>query len=97
MILWDASALSPSCIGVLSVLELTFACTVAPAHDPHKAELILESTPEGAGGCFYEEWKTAEETGMVRHFFPWWMERHYCAKAVDQGSLSEEERVALFS
>jgi tetratricopeptide (TPR) repeat protein len=43
MILWDASALSPSCIGVLSVLELTFACTVAPAHDPHKAELILES------------------------------------------------------
>ena len=32
------------------------------------------------------------ETGMVRHFFPWWMERRYRAKAVDEASLSEEER-----
>lgn len=55
-------------------------------------EQILESTPQGVGGCFYEEWKTAEETGMVRHFFPWWEERHYCAKAVEASSLSEEER-----
>ena len=27
------------------------------------------------GGCFHEEWQKAGETGMVRHFFPWWMER----------------------
>ena len=33
-------------------------------------EEILESTPDGVGGCFYEEWQTASETGMVRHFFP---------------------------
>jgi hypothetical protein len=58
-------------------------------------EQILESTPQGVGGCFYEEWKTAEETGMVRHFFPWWMERHYCAKAVAESSLSEEERALV--
>jgi hypothetical protein len=57
---------------------------------PH-AELILESTPDGVGGCFHEEWQKAGETGMVRHFFPWWMERRYRAQAVDEASLTEEE------
>jgi hypothetical protein len=56
------------------------------------AELILESTPDGVGGCFHEEWQKAGETGMVRHFFPWWMERRYRATAVDEASLTEEER-----
>ena len=56
------------------------------------AELILESTPDGVGGCFHEEWQKAPETGMARHFFPWWMERRYRAKAVDEASLTEEER-----
>jgi hypothetical protein len=56
------------------------------------AELILESTPDGVGGCFYEEWQKAGETGMVRHFFPWWMERRYQAQAVEESSLTEEER-----
>jgi hypothetical protein len=56
------------------------------------AEVILESTPQGAGGCFYEEWRKAGETGTVRHFFPWWMETRYRADAVDEASLSEEER-----
>ena len=56
------------------------------------AELILESTPDGVGGCFHEEWQKAGETGMVRHFFPWWMERQYRTRAVDAGSLSDEER-----
>jgi hypothetical protein len=56
------------------------------------AELILESTPDGVGGCFHEEWQKAQETGLVRHFFPWWMERRYRARAVDEASLTEEER-----
>ena len=56
------------------------------------AEVILESTPDGVGGCFHEEWLKAAETGMVQHFFPWWMERRYRATAVDEASLSEEER-----
>lgn len=56
------------------------------------AETILESTPSGAGGCFYEDWQKAGETGAVSHFFPWWMERRYRAKAVKETSLSEEER-----
>jgi len=56
------------------------------------AELILESTPDGVGGCFYEEWQKANEQGMARHFFPWWMERKYRTKAVDEASLTDEER-----
>ncbi len=56
------------------------------------AELILESTPDGVGGCFHEEWQKAGETGMARHFFPWWMERRYRARAADEASLTEEER-----
>jgi len=55
-------------------------------------ELVLESTPEGIGGCFYEEWQQASETGMVRHFFPWWMEPAYRAEPVDASSLTSEER-----
>ena len=57
-----------------------------------RAELILESTPNGVGGCFHEEWQKAAETGMVRHFFPWWMEGRYRAEAVEESTLTEEER-----
>jgi len=56
------------------------------------AELILESTPDGVGGCFHEEWQKAGETGMVKHFFPWWMERRYRAGTVEEASLTDEER-----
>ena len=59
------------------------------------AEMVLESTPQGVGGCFHEEWLKADETGMVRHFFPWWMETGYRAKAVDEGSLTEEEQALM--
>ena len=57
-----------------------------------EAEVILESTPLGVGGCFYDEWQKAGETGTVRHFFPWWMEPRYRAGPVDEASLTEEER-----
>ena len=56
-----------------------------------EGELILESTPEGVGGCFHEEWQKAGETGLVRHFFPWWMEPRYRAFPVAAASLAEEE------
>lgn len=58
-------------------------------------EQILESTPNGVGGCFYDEWHSAAETGTVRHFFPWWMEERYRAHAVDPDSMSEEERLLV--
>ena len=60
-----------------------------------EGELILESTPDGVGGCFHELWLKAPETAMVRHFFPWWMEGRYRAPAVDAQTLTEEERALI--
>lgn len=57
-----------------------------------EGELVLESTPNGAQGHFYEEWMRAEETGMVRHFFPWWMEPAYVASRVAEADWTDEER-----
>ena len=57
---------------------------------PPDGEVVLESTPNGAGGCFYEEWQKADEKSYTRHFLPWWWEESYRSSpaAVD---LSEEE------
>jgi hypothetical protein len=52
-------------------------------------ELVLESTPNGACGCFYEEWQQAEQNGVVRHFFPWWLEPGYVSAPVTE--LSDDE------
>ena len=49
---------------------------------PESGEVVLESTPNGAGGVFYEEWQRAEESGYTRHFFPWWFEDAYRLKTV---------------
>jgi hypothetical protein len=69
-------------------------------------ELVLESTPCGAYGAFYEEWKSgveptdgrvlADETqrrdeGMVRHFLPWWLEPAYVGPAVRAETMTAEE------
>ncbi len=59
---------------------------------PAGGELVLESTPQGAQGCFWEEWQRAAETGTVRHFFPWWWEESYVGTAVAEDALEEEER-----
>jgi hypothetical protein len=59
---------------------------------PPRGELVLESTPNGAEGCFWTEWMQAEATGTVRHFFPWWWEASYVADAVEAETLDAEER-----
>lgn len=62
---------------------------------PKNGEMVLESTPNGAGGAFYEEWQRADETGYTRHFFPWWYDGQYAAD-VDSAShslTSEEEEL----
>ncbi len=61
--------------------------TLAPG-----AEMVLESTPDGAGGCFYDEWQRAPETGLVRHFFPWWLEEEYVSPPVDPQTYTQEEQ-----
>jgi hypothetical protein len=55
-------------------------------------ELVLESTPMGAAGCFWKEWQEANKTGAVQHFFPWWMEDAYVGRAVEESSLNDAER-----
>jgi len=59
-------------------------------------ELVMESTPNGAYGCFYEEWgRATDDAGelagqqVVRHFFPWWMESAYVSVPVTE--FTEEE------
>jgi hypothetical protein len=54
---------------------------------PEDGEIVLESTPNGAGGIFYEEWQRAEETGYARHFFPWWYGDEY--RVLNKGATLE--------
>jgi hypothetical protein len=59
-------------------------------------EMVMESTPNGAYGCFYEEWGRAGLSGglgsdVVRHFFPWWMEEAYAGAPVDWAEVREDE------
>jgi len=69
-----------------------------------EGEMVLESTPNGAYGCFYQEWvaagqRVSESAGqrvgsVVRHFFPWWMEEAYVADAV---TYLRDDELALMS
>jgi hypothetical protein len=58
-------------------------------------ELVMESTPNGAYGCFYEEWGRAglPSHGVVQHFFPWWREKEYVADAVTEFTEEEQKLV----
>lgn len=60
-------------------------------------EIVLESTPNGAGGLFYEEWRRAEETGYTQHFFPWWFDAAYVLEkgASFQPTVEEAELQSL--
>ncbi|HEV2397778.1 MAG TPA: terminase [Candidatus Sulfotelmatobacter sp.] len=57
-------------------------------------EVVLESTPRGASGLFYEEWQKAGEQGYTKHFFPWWYERSYKEDVSKRpvGALTDEEK-----
>ncbi len=55
-------------------------------------EIVMESTPNGAGGLFYDEWQRANETGYEKHFFPWWFEPSYRMEpGSDMFPLAEDE------
>ena len=56
-------------------------------------EMVMESTPNGAYGCFYDEWLSAAEKDVRRHFFPWWMEAEYVAAA--PAEIAAEERALM--
>ena len=65
-----------------------------------EGELVLESTPCGAYGGFYDEWCAGvddasadgvAQDGLVRHFLPWWMEPAYVGRGVDAAAMTEDE------
>jgi hypothetical protein len=58
---------------------------------PPQGEIFLESTPNGAGGTFYDEWQRAPQTGYVRHFYPWWWDPNYRRK-IEVVEFSDQER-----
>jgi len=61
---------------------------------PSRGTMDLESTPNGMGGYFFEEWMRAQEpyAEFKSHFYPWWWQEEYKeSKAVDKDSLSDEE------
>lgn len=58
---------------------------------------MLESTPSGASGCFYEEWQSADEMGYARHFFPWWYEASYRSEhEISALTAGEQKLVTLY-
>jgi hypothetical protein len=63
---------------------------------PATGELVLESTPNGADGCFFEEWQRSSSVvsgeSLVGHFFPWWWEPEYATTEVKEADWTEEER-----
>ncbi len=64
--------------------------TLSPA-----GRLAMESTPNGAWGCFWKEWQNAEKTNTVQHFFPWWMEDAYQGEPAAAETLNERERLLM--
>lgn len=64
---------------------------------PPGGEIVLESTANGVGGCFYTAWQRAEERGYVRHFFPWWMDAGYRLASTSVGALTAEEQKLVAS
>ena len=61
---------------------------------PRDGDIVLESTPNGAGGVFYEEWQHARDARYTQHFFPWWYDDEYRDKAgaIEVEPLTEEEQ-----
>jgi hypothetical protein len=57
---------------------------------PPDGEIFLESTPNGAGGAFYDEWQHASQTGYTRHFYPWWWDPNY-RRRVEIAEFTDQE------
>lgn len=54
--------------------------------------VVIESTPNGMGGHFYELWQGAPDNGWLPLFYPWWWEPQYRLRGVEVGALSDDER-----
>ena len=69
-------------------------------------ELVLESTPSGAYGAFYQAWLSGVDAaaggpgilagldgeGPARHFLPWWLEPNYTGAPIAPEAWTAEEQ-----
>ena len=97
-------------VGRSSTLQLFHGSEVAywPNASAHKAgaiqtvpdlpgtEIILESTANGVGGMFYEDWKATErgEGEYINVFVPWFWQDEYRRPAPGFKRTADEERLA---
>lgn len=61
---------------------------------PADGTVDIESTPNGMGGYFFEEWQRAQEekAEFRSHFYPWWWQEEYQLEPpVKEDSLSDYE------
>lgn len=61
---------------------------------PKGGTMDLESTPNGMGGYFFEEWMRSGDPNaeFSRHFYPWWWQEEYeDEKKADRLTIDEKE------
>jgi hypothetical protein len=63
------------------------------------SEVVNESTPNGAAGFYYEQWRAAVEgrSGYKPHFFPWWKHPEYRVPLADAFSPRTRTEELLLS
>lgn len=62
---------------------------------PSGGTIDLESTPNGMGGYFFEEWQRSTQPGAEfrNHFYPWWWQDEYAQDPpTPEDELTEEEQ-----
>ncbi len=83
--------------------EVTFNSLLESIPGPeHGSEVINESTPNGVGGFYYEQWQAAVrgESGYTPHFFRWWDHPEYFlplepGETIEPANELEEKLVTL--
>lgn len=62
------------------------------------AWIVLETTPNGVGGMFYDLWQNAPFNGWLPLFFPWWWDSEYKLALLEPNELepySDEEKTLI--
>lgn len=70
-------------------LNALLECVPSPEHG---SEIVSESTPNGAAGTYFEQYRAAAEgrSGYTAHFYPWYRQREYRAELA-RGEVVEPE------
>lgn len=74
--------------------EEHFSGVIQALPEEHGTEIILESTANGVGGVFYDQWQMAErgESQFIPIFLPWFWMKEY-RRAVPEGLVFSSEEM----